>query len=223
MLKADLHLHTEYSFDCRNSLEGIVKRCIKVGINCVVVADHGTIQGGLKLKEIAPFKVIVAEEVLTPIGEIMGMFLTEEVPSGIAPEEAIARIKAQGGLVCIPHPFDWMRGLNQRFFTLDSIAADIDVVEVYNARALPLPFADKKARAFAGKHGLLCSAGSDAHTLLEIGPTYVELPDFDSASEFRQALSRGSIHGRRSSPLVHLFSTWHTFLDNFRGKNEHHV
>ena len=103
MIKADLHIHTEYSFDCATSLQTIIHRCQKKGVDCVAVADHGTIVGALKLKEIAPFTVVVAEEVLTPIGEIMGMFLTEEVPSGISVDEAIARIKEQGGADYVLH------------------------------------------------------------------------------------------------------------------------
>lgn len=204
MLKADLHIHTEYSFDCGMSLQTIIDRCLKVGINCVAIADHGTIAGGLKMKEIAPFKVIVGEEVLTPIGEIMGLFLAEEVPSGIPAEEAIARIKEQKGLVCLPHPFDYMRGINQKCQSLDDLASELDVVEVFNARALPLPFAETKARRFAEKHGLLCSAGSDAHTPREVGRAHVEMPEFDDSEGFRNALAQGTINGHRSCPLVHV-------------------
>ena len=76
MLKADLHVHTVYSMDCATSLDQIVARCLKLGIDCLAVADHGTIEGALKLKAIAPFTIIVAEEILTPCGEIMGMFLS---------------------------------------------------------------------------------------------------------------------------------------------------
>ena len=114
MLKADLHIHTEYSFDTAMSLESIIARCQKRGVNCIAVADHGPIAGGLRMKEMAPFRVIVAEEVLTPIGEVMGLFLTEEVPSHISLREAVARIKAQGGLVCLPHPLDYLRGIGQK-------------------------------------------------------------------------------------------------------------
>ena len=216
MLKADLHVHTEYSFDCATSLESIIDRCLKRGINCVAIADHGTIAGALELKDIAPFKVVVAEEILTPIGEIMGLFLTEEIPSGIPAEEAIARIKAQGGLVGLPHPFDYMRGINQKLQSLDSLAPDIDIVEVFNARALPLLFTDRKARRFAAKHGLLGSAGSDAHTPHEIGRAYVEMREFNGKEEFCSALAEASICGHRSCPLVHVPTAWRTLLRSLK-------
>jgi predicted metal-dependent phosphoesterase TrpH len=85
-------------------LERIVVRCLELGINCIAVADHNTIAGALKLREIAPFKIIVAEEILTPAGEIMGLFLNEAVPKGLSPQETISQIRSQGGLVAIPHP-----------------------------------------------------------------------------------------------------------------------
>jgi len=110
LLKADLHIHTEYSTDCDIPVEKIIARCTRVGINCVAIADHGTIEGALRMQEIAPFPVVVAEEILTPHGEIMGVFLRHGIPSGWSVRETIARIKNQDALVCLPHPFDTIGG-----------------------------------------------------------------------------------------------------------------
>jgi len=104
LLKADLHIHTKYSPDCNTSLEQIISRCQQTGINCIAVTDHGTIEGALKMQSIAPFVIIVAEEILTPRGEIMGMFLKEGIPSGLSVEETISRIKAQDALVPLMIP-----------------------------------------------------------------------------------------------------------------------
>lgn len=208
MLKADLHIHTQYSFDSTMSPESVIDRCLKVGINCIAVADHGTIAGALKLKEIAPFSVIVAEEILTPVGEIMGLFLTKEIPSGITVEEAISQIRAQGGLVSLPHPFDSLRGINKKFPEIEKLVPHIDIIEVFNSRAMALGMSNKKAKIFAEKHKLLCSAGSDAHIPHEIGHAYVEMPEFDGSEGFRTALAQGKIHGRRSCPLVHFPTMW---------------
>ena len=90
LLKADLHIHTEYSMDCNTPLKKLIDRCLELGINCVAIADHGTIEGALRMQSIAPFPVIVAEEVLTPDGEIMGVFLKEGIPSGLSVEQVIS-------------------------------------------------------------------------------------------------------------------------------------
>lgn len=196
------------------SASTIIKRCMKKGINCVAIADHGTITGALELKAKAPFQVIIAEEVLTPQGEIMGLFLTEEIPSPVPVEEAIDRIKAQNGLVCLPHPFDRLRGIkgaNHRDNgKLAKLAADVDIIEVFNSRALPLGDPNHKAKIFAEERGLLCSAGSDAHVPSEIGRAYVELPEFNNKEEFCTSLKQGRIVGRRTCPVVHIPGTLRT-------------
>ncbi|MBI4303673.1 MAG: PHP domain-containing protein [Chloroflexi bacterium] len=193
--------------DCQTSLEEIIGRCLETGINCIAIADHGNIEGGLEMKRLAPFKVIVAEEVLTHHGEIMGMFLKESIPSGISVEEAISRIKAQDGLVCLPHPFDTFRGLRLDTKELDALAGQVDVVEVFNARSL-LRRCSTKARNFARKYDIAQSAGSDAHTITEIGDTYIEMPEFNGKDDFLQALRKGKIFTHRSSPFVHIATTW---------------
>ena len=207
MLKADLHIHSEYSMDCDMSLDKIINRCLATGINCIAIADHGTTEGALKIQSIAPFPVIIAEEILTPQGEIMGMFLKETIPSGLSAEETISRIKAQDGLVCLPHPFDTFRqsalGNNIR----KEMVEQIDIIEVFNARTL-LPRFSNKALAFAQKYGIPGSAGSDAHTPHGIGNAYVEMPEFKGKDDFLQALAQGKVLGHKTNLLVHLSSAW---------------
>ena len=207
MIKADLHIHTCYSPDCCTPLEKIVDHCLNAGINCLAVADHNTIEGALKLQEMAPFKIIVAAEIMTTIGELMGLFLTEEVPRGLSAEETISRIKSQGGLVNIPHPFGRWPFDNFKKLTSPEILSQVDIIEVFNSR-VPTRGSSAKAWQLAQKFGLPASAGSDAHTLGEIGRAYVEMPQFNGPDDFLRALAQGRIVGRRSSPLIHFASTW---------------
>ena len=195
-------------------MEKIIGRCLELGINCIAIADHGTAEGAQKMREIAPFYVIVAEEILTHHGEIMGMFLKETIPSGLSVEETISRIRAQGGLVNIPHPFETIRGSSLNGKVIETIAEQIDVMEVLNSRS-PFPVNSSKARAFAQKHDIAQGAGSDAHTLYEIGSAYVEMPEFNGKDEFLQSLAQGKIHGHRSSLAMRLFSTWAKVKNQF--------
>jgi len=192
--------------DCNTPLEKIIERCRKIGINCIAIADHGTAEGALKMQKMAPFKVIVAEEILTTQGEIMGMFLKETIPSGLTPAETIRRIRAQGGLVNIPHPFETIRGSALKDWCIEEIAADIDLIEVLNARS---PFAANtdKAKAFATSHNIPGIAGSDAHTIYEIGNAYIEISEFSTPEEFIKAVRNGRITGKRSGIFVKFFST----------------
>jgi len=193
--------------DCTTSLKQVIACCQKLGINCVALADHGTVAGALKLKEIAPFEVIVAEEILTTHGEIMGMFLIETIPSGQSVCDTVSQIKSQGGLVCIPHPFDKLRHSALDSHKVEEIIEQIDIIEVFNARS-PLPMGNNRALAFAQKYGIPGSAGSDAHTTQEIGNACIELPEFNDKDGFLQALAKGKINGHRTSPVAHLGSIW---------------
>jgi len=207
LIKADLHVHTKHSVDSNMSYDQIIKACLQKGINCIAIADHGTTKGAREISEIAPFKVIISEEVLTPYGEIMGMFLKEDIPNKITVEKTIRLIRDQGGLVCIPHPFDRVRPSAFRdMVKLESLADEADIIEVFNARSL-FPGAEKKARELAIKYNKPVSAGSDAHSPMEIGYAYLEMPDFNSKEEFLSSLRNARLYGRKSSPLIHLIST----------------
>lgn len=206
MLKADLHSHTHYSRDCITSPEQYVRRCLKFGINCVAVTDHNSIEGALAVQRIAPFKVIIADEIKTTDGELTGLFLREAVPAGLTPEETIERVKAQGGLVSLPHPFDRIRREPLRERARQRILRDLDVIEVFNSRTT-FRSDNEKARQLAEELGLPMGAGSDAHSPWELGTTYVEMPDFEGPQEFLQALRHGRIVGRPANPLVHVIST----------------
>ena len=207
MLRVDLHMHTHFSPDSLVSPERLVARCQKVGLSCIAVTDHNTTEGARVVKDIAPFLVIVGEEVRTSEGEVTGLFLTEAIPEGLSIGETARRIKDQGGLVSIPHPFDRFRGEVISRRGLDEVVQYADIVEVFNARN-NLSADDRKALDFAREHGLLTSGVSDAHTTMELGRTYVEMPDFDGTPEgFKLALSKGKIVGRRTSPLIHVVTS----------------
>jgi predicted metal-dependent phosphoesterase TrpH len=193
--------------DCNTSLEQVINRCLEVGINCIAIADHGTTEGALRAQGLAPFPVIVAEEILTPHGEIMGMFLEDTIPSGLSVKQTISLIKDQNGLVCIPHPFDTFRPSGLDNGLLEELAEQIDIVEVFNARS-PFPSGSKKALTYARQHNIRVGAGSDAHTLKEIGNAYVEISDFSNRDDFLQALAKGKILGHRTNPLIHFASAW---------------
>jgi predicted metal-dependent phosphoesterase TrpH len=207
-MKVDLHVHTFHSMDASTTFEQLLARCNELGLGAIAIADHGTAKGALEFQKIAPFQVIVAEEVLTPYGEIMGMFLKETIPSGTSVENTIAAIKEQGGLVCIPHPFDPLRSSALESKVVEALAekGQIDILEVLNARIL-LESAVRRADKFAKKYSLLRSAGSDAHRPDELGNAFLEMPPFHTKEEFLESLKTAEICGRRNSPLVHFHST----------------
>ncbi|NYB26929.1 MAG: PHP domain-containing protein [Methanobacteriaceae archaeon] len=163
----DLHVHSKYSIDGYTEPKVIVKTAHKRGLSGVAVTDHNTIQGGLKAKEYETddLKVIVGSEIETDRGEVIGLFLSEEVKSNTFPE-VVQEIKDQNGLVIIPHPFDNIRG-NGIKPTSEDIPF-VDCVEVYNSRCL-LERYNHRASEFAQSSKLNISAGSDAHFAREIG------------------------------------------------------
>ena len=182
-----------------------MRQAVKRGIDCAAVSDHNNIVGAREVAKIAPFKVIIAEEIKSSEGQIIGLFLNEGIPKGLTPEDTVRAIRAQGGLVCVPHPFDRLRGSVLKTAALLRIVHEVDIVEVFNARTT-LQADNRRAEDFAREHGKLRSAGSDAHWAPEIGTTWVAMPDFDGPEQFLAALRAGKVHGQVANPAVHILS-----------------
>ncbi len=216
MIRVDLHIHTHYSKDSLLSFEAIIAACQRRGIGCVAITDHNTIAGALAFKRVAPFPVIVGEEIQTTAGEIAGLFLSEEIPKGLSPQETIDRIREQGGLVYIPHPFGRARRSRLRREVLEEIVPQIDIVEVFNSRTL-LKQDNERAMRFAQEHDLPCGAGSDAHTAYEIGRAYVEMEEFQGEEEFLRNLAQGRIVGQLTFPLIHIITGLMKVYKKFSG------
>ncbi|MHB1414545.1 MAG: PHP domain-containing protein [Chloroflexota bacterium] len=218
-LRFDLHTHTHFSADSGAKFADIVAAVRRRGLDGIAVTDHNRLEGALQLKEVAPFTVIVGEEIRTSEGEIIGLFLSEEIPARLSPEETVERIKAQGGLVYIPHPFDRVRPSHLRKEALYRLIDSIDAVEVVNSRTT-LPLDNRRAELLCQRYGLRRGAGSDAHLPREIGQAWVEIPPFANAAEFLSSLEQGRAVGRLTTPLAHLATRWHKLRRRFRTSDE---
>jgi predicted metal-dependent phosphoesterase TrpH len=211
-MRLDLHVHTGRSDDSLMTPAEIIRTTLRRGLDGLAITDHNTIEGALALQEAAPFQVIVGEEIKTTEGEITGLFLRATIPPGLSPEETIAAIREQGGLVYVPHPLDRLRHSAVGRRTLARIIDRVDVLEVFNARML-FPRYNREARRVAEAHGLAMGAGSDAHLPIEIGRGYVAVEPFDGPASFLAALHRGCATGTLTTPLIHVTTTltrqWH--------------
>ena len=215
-LRMDLHLHTAGSRDCLSDPEAVLSRARELGYGRIAITDHDRLGVALAMAKRHPEHVIPAEEVKTAEGiDVIGHYLTQEIPRGTPARETIARIKAQGGVAYLPHPYAMGKGGGGRL--ADELAPLCDVVEVFNAR-LHSADLNRRAEDLAERHGKLRGAGSDAHTLGELGNAFVELaPHANRADAFLGALRGARVGGTPASQLVHLASTWAKVRKAFPG------
>jgi predicted metal-dependent phosphoesterase TrpH/glycosyltransferase involved in cell wall biosynthesis len=203
----DLHLHTSWSHDCAIDVEELLDQAEAQGLGAIAVTDHNVFGGALAAAELARSRrltVIPGEEVKTDgQGEVIGLFLEEEIPRGLSFSDTIAAIKDQGGLVYLPHPFDRLHAIPNPA-TLHRHLADIDIFEVYNARLLFEAYNDEALR-FARKYNLTMGAGSDAHVLQGLGTGGLRMRAFDGPEEFMLSLRSAEIL-RRPKSLAYLQS-----------------
>ena len=209
-ITCDLHMHTTWSHDCSTEVEELLNHAEAIGLGAIAVTDHNRFGGAQEAVELArdrKLTVIPGEEIKTDgQGEVIGLFLREEIPRGLSFADTIAAIREQDGLVYLPHPFDRHHAIPDAR-TLHRHLADIDVFEVYNARLMRESFNDEALR-FARKYGLTMGAGSDAHVLLGVGTGAVKMRAFHGPEEFLVSLRGAEILRRPKSLIVQQVQKW---------------
>lgn len=180
-----VHVHTRRSVDCMSAPEAIVRRAVALGIDVLAVTDHDTWQGAVDALAVvarsgARLRIVVGSEVATDQGDVIGLFLADDVRTRPA-ARFCDEVHEQGGLVLLPHPFKWHR--------LDEeLLRRVDLVEVYNARTLRSE--NERAAALARDRGLPALVGPDAHRVgeLHLARNVFEGPPPADEAALKQAL-----------------------------------
>ena len=203
-VRIDLHVHTRHSHDSAAPVSSVLRRCRDSGLGLVAITDHDNIRGGLEAREKGGLPVIVGEEIKSEKGDIIGLFLEEPVPPRLPPLETVKRVKAQGGLVGVPHPFDRVRPTAMGRRELLEILPWVDFLEGYNAHTL-LSADNRRSAEFAAAHSMPVVACSDSHSALELGRTYTEVPAAEldgTPGGLMRAIRAGACVGRRPAPWL---------------------
>ncbi len=209
MIGLDFHVHTTASPDSVLAPEALLRACRRRGLAGLAVTDHNRLAGALALSRLAPadLRIIVGEEVRTVQGELLGLFLHDEIAPRQDAWETARAIRAQGGLVGVPHPCDrWRARLSADVLEDLARAGLVDFVEGRNGRVV-WPGDNRRAEELGHRLGLPLTAGSDAHSAVEVGACWTLLAPFDGPQEFLAALRQAELQGRPSPPWVHLAST----------------
>lgn len=198
---ADVHIHTHYS-DGKPTVREVLDYVEnQTDLDVVAIADHDTMEGAFEAKELMQsekynFDLILAEEITSTSGHILGLFLKEEIKGGLSAEETVNEIHRQNGLAVAVHPFEktrWnnrdrpmMNGVGYR--TLRQIGHRFDGIEVINATPT---LGDENFRALLINKLLMQSemGDSDAHILEAIGKGYT-LFEGKTAKDFRKAITQ---------------------------------
>jgi predicted metal-dependent phosphoesterase TrpH len=202
-LRIDLHLHSRHSPDCFTTLDRLATCAREVGLDRIALTDHNTAAGALELARREPELVIVGQETKTSEGEVIGLFLNASLPSGGRPEDVMDVIHAMGGLTYLAHPFDRRRASFAPERVLE-LADRIDIIEVYNAWCGA--DANRTAAELAFALGKVGATGSDAHSVHELGRSWMEIEPYDGPQDFLEKLGQArhvvtelSGTGRRAS------------------------
>jgi predicted metal-dependent phosphoesterase TrpH len=181
----DLHIHSRYSFDSVLSPQRIIEVAQQRGLSGIAITDHNTVRGGLEAYRInhdPNFLVIVGAEIATEAGDIIGLFLREEIQNRQS-DRVVDEIHWQGGIVVLPHPY---KGHELK----DELLSKVDLIEALNAR---LGNEDnEKAFKLARQWNKPVVAGSDAHFAAEIGMART-MVNMSAGKDIQSVLVNGQI------------------------------
>ena len=200
----DFHIHSRFSYDSLLSPKRIVHMAEKRGLDGIAITDHNTIKGALEASRFNnSMHVIIGSEIETEIGDVIGLFLNEEITSKYF-GEVVDEIKSQDGLVILPHPYKKNRDIP------DELLNKVDLIETLNGRlSSELNY---KAQTLAKNNGMPIIGGSDAHISKSIGTVKTifncEKHAIQNIEDVKRLLLNGDarVVGMESPRYVHYFS-----------------
>ena len=179
----------------------VVEKAKEAGMDVVCITDHNAIRGAevafRAAKQIGGIEVVKGEEITTADGEILALFIEEEIPAGLSAEETIGLIREQDGLVVAPHPFSLHCPCLKH--KIDHL--DIDGIEVLNGGHID-DYSNPEAERAAQTGRWARLGGSDSHYIKTVGYAYTNFMG-RTAEELRSSiLSKNTSVGGVPIPMT---------------------
>jgi predicted metal-dependent phosphoesterase TrpH len=200
MIKVEMHSHTCFSKDGFITPKTLTNQCLKKRLDCVCITDHNLLQGAKEFSRQVSIRIITGEEMATGQGDVIGLFLKEEISPGLGIKKTIEKIKSQGGLVYLPHPFDEFRKSSVKIRDAEEFKNMFDIIEIFNSRTFN-PKYNSMAMEFGRQNNLVTAVGSDAHHPIELGHSYMLMNDFNGPESFLENL-RGATYFVKKCPFA---------------------
>ena len=187
------HLHTAHSWDSQIRPERLMDALAARGVDLALVSDHDSFAGATECQTIAarknmPITIPLAAEIRTDRGDVIVVLDPDmEAPAIVELKrwmDLVPAVRNRGGVIWLPHPY-------QGHDYVEEIAAEADVIEVFNARCSPEQ--NRNAALLCARHGAVGCYGADVHRLNEIDNLLV---DYDDAGSVVDTL-------RTSPRLIH--------------------
>lgn len=214
LVRVDLHCHTTASPDGGLTEHDIAQALTSGRLDVIAVTDHNQIAEAQRLHEQFGEAIIVGEEVMTTDGEIIGLYLTEQIPAGLTPLETVRAIKDQGGLVAVPHPFETVRsGISLE--GLNAIAEHVDMIEIINGRSFSRR-AQRQARIWATEHSVPGIASSDAHGRIGWTKVYTALHTHPTKETLAALCASATYSGTSNGYYSYLYPKLNRLIKRYR-------
>jgi predicted metal-dependent phosphoesterase TrpH len=208
---ADIHTHTRCSGFGRYSFlhfpESVtepakaVEAARRKKLDVLCITDHNTIRGAIIAKKCAgDTEVVIGEEISSADGEILALFIQEEIKPMLGAPETIDLIHDQGGVAVAAHPFSpQCPSLGKKICHLK-----LDGVEVFNAYHRDA-YSNLMAQTFSPA-GMAWLGSSDAHSIDMIGNGHTIFEGKTSEELRKSILKRKTSFGGSKTPLSECMS-----------------
>ncbi len=215
---ADLHIHTNFSYDGTASVASVLRRAKQIGLNVIAITDHDEIKGSLLALELAPhygIEVIPGIEITTAEGDLLALFITQPVEPGLSLIETVLKVRKLGGVCIAPHPMAGgmgMKSLNAysilRALRNPKVADTLIGIEVYNGTSIDR-MSNHYAKVLASHVNLTHTGSSDAHIIDTIGFGTTEF-EGSTAKDLLKALKKDAtkVHSHKEWSAFRILSSW---------------
>ncbi|MCY3410477.1 MAG: PHP domain-containing protein [Candidatus Heimdallarchaeota archaeon] len=201
-MKADLHVHSEFSWDSKVPIRNYIQEAKSKGIDIISITDHNDTRSHEVIKvlqqETKGLLWVPGQEVSTKDGHLLVYGWLPTIERDLSMADTVKRVKELGEelgvkVACItPHPYDFLRSGSGEKWRQSGVLG----IETLNASSL-FNYFNWKAKKRSEMMDIAKLGNSDCHRKEEFAYAYNELPECNTIEDVLDSLPKAIARGKR--------------------------